>query len=147
MINSQVDLFNAAQIFDRWVVILSSDKDFAKAKASAVEIAKASKTPFSMNGMIYDKKGLRLPDNYEDEVLAGSYILRRHNTTSVNNEVIENHISIENSADYGFDPDNFIVVGMIAETPEEAEREIVRFKPFAPKVRAIKAAIYMGCMH
>ena len=146
-ISRQVDIFNAAQIFDRWVVVLSSHKDFAKARASALTISKSSKIPFSMNELIYDKQGLRLPDNHEDEVLAGTYILRRHNSSQVGKEVVENHISIENSADYGFEQGNLIVVGKIAESADKAQREVARFKPFAPDAYAAKAEIYMGCMH
>ena len=144
----QVDLFNVSQIEDRWVVILSVYRDFPAAKADAERIAKASGVPFSMNGMIYDQKGLRYPDDFEDEVFAGLYVSRRQNGTEINGEFVEQHLSVEKSEDYeGFAPGYYMVVGCIAESAQEAKERVAHFKASAPDAYVKKAEIYLGCMH
>ena len=147
-IGRQVDINNISQIEDRWVVILSAYKDFKPAKADAERIAKASGVPFSMNGMIYDKKGLRFPDNYEDEVFAGVYISRRFNGTEINGTVVEQNISIEKSDDYqGFAPGYYIVVGCIAESADEGQAQAAKYKKHAPSTYVKKTELFLGCMH
>lgn len=147
-IGRQVDINNVSQIEDRWVVILSVYKSFPKAKADAERIAKASGVLFSMNGMIYDKKGLRYPDNYEDEVFAGTYVARRYNGASKGEEVVEQHISIEKSDDYqGFAPGFYIVVGSIAESADEGRAQVARYKKHAPDTYVKKTELFFGCMH
>jgi hypothetical protein len=145
----QVDIHNMSQIEDRWVVILGAHKDFHQAKADAERIARASGVPFSMNGMIYDKKGLRFPDNYEDEVFAGGYLARRFNSTLVGEEEVEEHVSVEKSEEYqGFAPGYYIVVGSVAETSEKARTMVVeQFRKLAPKAYVKKTEVYLGCMH
>lgn len=147
-IGRQVDLFDVSQIEDRWVVILSVYKDFPAAKADAERLAKASGMPFSMNGMIYDKKGLHYPDDYEDEVFAGLYVSRRHNGAEIAGEFVEQHLSVEISDDYqGLVPGYYIVVGCIAESAEEGDKWVAQFKSSAPDVYVKKTEIYLGCMH
>ncbi len=147
-VGRQVDINNVSQIEDRWIVILSVYKNFHQAKAEAERIAKASGVPFSMNGMIYDKKGLRFPDNYEDEVFAGTYIARRHNGTEVKGTVFEQNISIEKSDDYqGFAPGYYIVVGSIAESADEGKAQTAKYKKHAPGTYVKKTELFLGCMH
>ncbi len=135
------------QICDRWVVILGTSKDFKEAKADAQKWSKSSGVPFSMNGMIFDRKGLRLPDDDSDEMWAGCYFLRRHNMTSTGT-FSEQHISIEKSEAYdGFAKGYYMIVGHIAETAHEAEKMAAFFKPHAQTTDVKKARIYMGCMH
>lgn len=147
-IGRQVDINNVSQIEDRWIVILSVYKKFHQAKADAERIAKASGMLFSMNGMIYDKKGLRYPDNFEDEVFAGVYVARRYNGASKGEEVFEQHISIEKSDDYqGFAPGYYIVVGCIAESADEGKAQVAKFKKHAPDTNVKKTELFVGCMH
>lgn len=147
-IGRQVDLYNVSQIEDRWVVILSVYKDFPAAKADAERLAKASGVPFSMNGMIYDQKGLRYPDDFEDEVFAGQYVSRRQNGTEIAGEFVEQHLSVELSDDYqGFAPGYYMVVGCIAESAEEGKAKVAQFKSSAPDAYVKKTEIYLGCMH
>jgi hypothetical protein len=147
-IGRQVDINNISHIEDRWIVILSVYKNFHQAKADAGRIAKASGVPFSMNGMIYDKKGLRFPDNYEDEVFAGTYVARRFNGTEVNGNAVEQNISIEKSDDYqGFASGYYIVVGCIAESADEGKAQAAKYKKHAPGTYVKKTELYLGCMH
>jgi hypothetical protein len=143
------DLFltsELAQIKDRWVVILGAYKKFDEAKADGQKAAKGSRIPFSLRGMIYDKKGLRLPDNHEDELYAGQYVLRSSNYFSEDGKEAENYISVEKSDDYeGFADGFYITVGFIAESADEAEKKAAEFKKFAPGTYVKKTKIFMGC--
>jgi hypothetical protein len=143
------DLFQItelSQIKDRWVVILGAYKKFTDAEAEAQKVAKATSTMFSLRGMIHDAKGLHMPDDLEDEVYAGQYVLRSRNELYDGDLVSENHISVEDSSGYeGFEPGYFIPVGFIAETAEEAEKQAAIFKKHAPGTYVKKTEIYMGC--
>jgi len=134
---------------DRYVVILGSYKDFHEAKRKAEGIARSSKVPFSMQGMIYDKKrGLILPDDDSDPTYAGSYIHRRFNTGASDLDVDTEFISIERSEAYdGFNPDYYIIVGGIYPTAKEAAKSVKRFSKTAPEAYSKKTRIYLGCIH
>lgn len=143
------DLFQStelSQIKERWVVILGAYKKFKEAQAEARKVAKATGTTFTLRGMIHDKKGLRMPDDLEDEVYAGQYVQRRGNDWAEGEKVFENHISVEMSAGYdGFEPGYYIPVGFIAETAAEAEKQAAVFKKHAPGTYVKKTEIFMGC--
>ena len=143
------DLFQStelSQFEDRWVVILGAYKNFEEAKSEAVKVAEATDTLFTLRDMIYDEKGLRYPDDFDDEVYAGQYAPRTSNYWSVGEEAIEKHISVEMSSGYeGFEPGYFIGVGMIAETPEEAAKMADQLKKHAPGTYVKKTVIFYGC--
>jgi hypothetical protein len=143
------DIFNItelSQFMDRWVVILGAFKDFDAAKADAVRVAEATKTTFTLRGMIHDEKGLRMPDDFEDEIYAGQYVLRAGNMWFEGEKEFENHISVEDSSGYeGFEPGFFISVGFIAESAEEAEKKVEEFKKHSPGTYAKQTVIFMGC--
>jgi len=143
------DLFQSTELSqykDRWVVILGAYQKFEQADAEARKVAKVTKTPFSLRGMIYDVKGLRMPDDFEDEVYAGQYVQRRSNSIYEGETVVENHISVEDSSAYeGFKPGYFIGVGFIAESADEAAKQAAVFKKHAPGTYVKKTAIFMGC--
>lgn len=136
------------QTKDRWVVILGVYKKFAEAKSDAQKFARACKVPFSMNGMIFDQKGLRFPDDLDDPVWAGEYLARRGNTGSIDGREVDEHISVERSDGYeGFAKGYYIVVGFIAETKESGLAQGERFKAFSKDTYVKKTRIYLGCMH
>lgn len=143
------DLFRATELSqykDRWVVILGAYKNFEQAEAEAKNVAKATNTRFSLRGMIHDKKGLRMPDDFEDEVYAGQYVQRSSNEWFEGETQIMNHISVEDSSGYeGFEPGYFIGVGFIADTPAQAAEKAAEFKKHAPGTYVKKAVIFMGC--
>lgn len=151
-LTTEIDLYDAAGPSelpqDRWVVILGAYKNFPEAKTDALAAAKATKVPFSMNGMVFDKKGLHLPEDSEDVAFAGEYLLRRFNATTIKDEEVLNHISVEKSEAYeGFEPGYYIVVGNIAETAEAAEKQLEKFKVVAKTAYVKKTKIFLGCMH
>ena len=135
---------------DKIVLILGSYTDFHEAQSQALAISRRAKTPFSMRGMLYDKKrGLIHPENDSNSPDAGSYILRRYNTTRLRGSDEESeYISIERSDAYpGFAPHIYIIVGGIYNNNKQASAALVRFKPLIPDVYTKKTKIYMGCMH
>jgi hypothetical protein len=136
------------KMLPRWVIILGAYKTFAEAKADAEKFARASKVPFTMNGMIFDKKGLRYPDNFDDPVWAGEYLARRGNFGWSKNGELTEHLSVERSEGYeGFAKNLYIVVGAISETKADGLAQEKRFKAFAPDTYVKKTRIYMGCLH
>lgn len=133
---------------NRWIVVLGTYQDFPEAKRDAETYAQAGGIPFSMNGMIFDQKGLHLPDNDPDQVYAGDYLLRRFNTANVGDEVVMEHLSVEKSGAYtGFPSEKYIIVASIAESSKEGSRMLKRFKGIAPKAYVKKTRIFVGCMH
>lgn len=132
---------------NRWLVVLGTYKDFQEAKHDAEAYAKTSGIPFSMDGKIFDEKGLRLPENPADQMYAGDYLLRRFNTTNIGGQVITEYISIEKSGAYaGFSPNKYIIVASVADTSNEATVLLKRLKPIAPKAYVKKTPIFLGCM-
>ena len=135
---------------DRLIVLLGSFKDFKEAQQHVHAISRTSGTPVSLEGKIYDKKrGLIVPDDDPDETYAGSYILRRYNTTQLGNARTESEfISIECSDAYpGLRPGYYIIVGGIYGETGEAKKALARFKPVTADAEIRKTQIYMGCMH
>ncbi|MEY4484575.1 MAG: hypothetical protein RL693_2027 [Verrucomicrobiota bacterium] len=133
---------------NRWLVVLGSYQDFPEAKRDAESYAKASGVPFSMNGMVFDQKGLHLPDNDPDQIYAGDYLLRRFNTASLGDQVLMEHLSIEKSGSYaGFPSGHYIIVASVAGSPKEASLCLKRFKKIAPNAYVKKTPIFLGCMH
>src|SRR5690606_12597384 len=118
---------------NRWVVILSAYPGFAEAQADAEKIAKAGKIPFSMEGRILDKKrGLIYPDNFDYPTFAGAYVARRYHTTYLLDKETE-YLSIERSDGYeGFRKGYYIVVAGIYTSQADANKQVARFKKWAP---------------
>lgn len=135
---------------DRLIVILGNYADFEEAKTRAQAISKASGTPFSLQGKIYDKKrGLILPDNDPDTIYAGSYLFRRTNTMQLNGQGEETeYISIERSDAYpGLRRGYYIIVGGLYDSAKEAAKALSHYKLPAADAYAKKTQVYMGCMH
>ncbi|CAN5820743.1 hypothetical protein BH11VER1_BH11VER1_35070 [soil metagenome] len=133
---------------NRWLVVLGTYEDFPAAKHDAEAYAKAIGTPFSMSGMVFDEKGLHLPNNDPDQIYAGDYLLRRFNTASIGDVVVQEHLSIEKSGAYaGFSPGDYLIVASVAESAKEASLLLKRVKPSAPRAFVKKTLIFLGCMH
>ncbi len=135
---------------NRFVVILSAYKSFAAAKADATRIAKASHIPFSMEGRVYDsRRGLIYPLDFDDEVWAGEYVARRYDTTVLPGQETETqYLSVERSDGYtGFEPGYYIVIAGIQPSRWAAQRQLTRFKSWAPTGYVKQTRIYLGCMH
>ena len=58
------------------------------------------------------------------------------------------YISVEKSEAYpGLPKGNYIAVAAISNSNDQAEKELLKFQPFAPKAYVAKTEIYMGCIH
>jgi hypothetical protein len=143
------DLFQSTELSmyeDRWVVILGTHKKFEDAKAEAMKVAEAIQVHFTLRDMIFDSKGLRYPDDFEDEVFAGQYVQRSNNYWSEGDETMESFISVEMSSGYeGFEPGHYMGVASIAESPEDAAKLVEQVKEHAPGAHVKKALMYFGC--
>ena len=132
------------------MVILSVYKSFAEAREDAEKIGKAAKTPFSMEGRVFDKKrGLIYPDNFDDEVFRGQYVARRyHQTVLKGSDNEREYLSVERSDGYdGFKKGYYIVVAGVHDNSAAATAQTSKFTAWAPTAYARKTRIYMGCMH
>jgi hypothetical protein len=149
---AEVDLYEMAEMLDenvdRWIVILGSHSTFEAAKQQAEDLAKKSKVPFTMKGMVYDAEGLHYPKDFEDEVYAGKSISRRGNATIIGEAEVDHFLSVEKSDDYkDFTPGRYIIVGNIAATAEEGARQVEAFKKVAPDAYAKVTKVFIGCDH
>ncbi len=135
------------QMETRWVVILSATKSFDEARQDAVKFSKAAGIPFSMRGLVFDKKkGLCYPADVEPDHLAGAYLPRIHNLVDEDGKTLEAFISIEKSADYpGFVPGYYIVVAGVEESAAAAASAVKSFTKIAPSPYFKKTKVYMGC--
>ena len=130
----------------RWIIILGSYKDFEQAHKQGLTISHASKVPFSMQGLTYDKKvGVVFSGDHPD---AGTYIARRDHTRILNEGGESGYISIERSDGYqGFAPGYYIIVGGIYSDRKESRTSLARFQAIIPDAYIKKSKIYMGCLH
>jgi hypothetical protein len=137
-----------SQIYDKYLVILCAERDFDAARREAERVSTDSGVQFSMNGRIWDaNRGLILPDVCDDPSYCGEYVPRRHNELHLIINPV-GYISVEKSEAYPhLLKGNYIALAAICDSNEEAEQELGRFRPFAPKAYVAKIEIYMGCIH
>jgi hypothetical protein len=138
----EVDAFIRLQTHDKYLVILCAEREFSSAKQEAERVSMLSGVQFSMNGNVWDSnRGLILPEE-------GEYASRRYNELDLTTTNPVGYISVEKSGAYPHLPkDHYIAIAAICNSNEEAEQELLKFKPFAPKAYVAKTEIYMGCIH
>lgn len=136
-----IDASIKAQTQPQWLLILNAEPDFHAAKREAERASHLSGVRFSMDGKVFDKgRGLILPDNAEDGVYAGEYVLRRYH--------LDGHLSIEKSDAYrNLKKGYYIVLGGIYDSSRDAQNDLRRFQKIAPSAYIARTEIYMGCMH
>jgi hypothetical protein len=102
-----------------------------------------------MRGHVWDaNRGLILPSDCEDPMYCGEYAPRRYNELDLTKSHPVGYISIEKSEAYPhLQKDYYIALAAIRDSHEEAEKELLEFRPFAPKAYVAKTEIYMGCIH
>lgn len=145
----EVDADISPQIYDKYLVILCAERDFNSAKREAEKVSTASGVQFSMNGRIWDsRRGLILPDDCGDPIYCGEYLLRRYNELDLAATNPVGYISVEKSEAYPrLQEGYYIALAAICASHEEAEKEVLKFRQFAPKAYVAKTEIYMGCIH
>ena len=146
--SEDVDALIRSQTYEKHLVILCEERDFFTAQLEAQRVSLASGVQFSMNGHVWDsKRGLILPDVCGDPVYCGEYLPRRYNELHLFMNPV-GYISVEKSGAYPhLEKGYYIALAAIRDSNEEAEQELLKFKPFAPKAYIAKTEIYMGCIH
>jgi hypothetical protein len=145
----QTDVENPSEVRDKYLVILCAEREFSSAKQEAERVSMLSGVQFSMNGNVWDSnRGLIIPDDCRDPIYCGEYVARRYNELDLTAANPVGYISVEKSEAYPrLQKGYYIALGAICDSNEEAERELLKFKPFAPKAYVAKTEIYMGCIH
>ena len=138
----EIDPSVASQVQDKYLVILCAERDFSFVKREAEKVSIASGVQFSMNGNIWDsQRGLISPD-------AEEYVLRCYNELDLTAENPAGYVSVEKSEAYPHLPSGYyIALAAICELDEEAQKELLKFRVFAPNAYVAKTQIYMGCIH
>jgi hypothetical protein len=145
----EVDADIPSQVRDKYLIILCEEREFSSAKQGAERVSALSGVQFSMHGRVWDpNRGLILPDDCQDPIYCGEYVARRYNELDFTAMNPVGYISIEKSEGYphlraGY----YIALAAICDSQEEAQNELLKFKPFAPKAYVAKTEIYMGCIH
>jgi hypothetical protein len=145
---NEIDAFVRSQTYDKYLIILCAEREFSTSKQEAERVSGLAGVPFSMNGRVWDpNRGLILPDVCDDPSYCGEYLPRRYNELHLTDNSV-GYISVEKSEAYpGLPNGNYIAVAAILSSNDEAEKELLKFKPFAPKAYVAKTEIYMGCIH
>jgi hypothetical protein len=145
----EADIENPSEVRDKYLVILCAEREFSSAKQEAERVSMLSGVQFSMNGNVWDSnRGLIIPDDCRDPIYCGEYVARRYNELDLTAANPVGYISVEKSEAYPrLQKGYYIALGAICDSNEEAERELLKFKPFAPKAYVAKTEIYMGCIH
>jgi len=147
--SDDVGTFIRSQTHDKYLVILCAEPEFSSASREAERVSMLSGVQFSMNGRVWDpNRGLILPDVCDDPVYCGEYLPRRYNELDLTATNPVGYISVEKSEAYQYLPKGYyIALAAVCDPNEEAEQELLKFKPFAPKAYVAKTEIYMGCIH
>jgi hypothetical protein len=146
----EVDTEIPSEIRDKYLVILCAEREFSSAKQEAERVSMLSGVQFSMNGNVWDaNRGLILPDDCRDPIYCEEYVPRRYNELHLFTALDPvGYISVEKSEAYShLEKGYYIALAAICDSNEEAEQELLKFKPFAPKAYVAKTEIYMGCIH
>jgi hypothetical protein len=145
----EVDAEISSEVRDKFLVILCAEREFGSAKREAERVSGLAGVSFSMNGKVWDSnRGLILPDNCQDPIYCGEYLPRRYNELDLTAADPVGYISVEKSEAYtGLPKGKYIAVAAISNSNDEAEKELLKFKPFASKAYVAKTEIYMGCIH
>jgi hypothetical protein len=139
----------SSEVRDKYLVILCAEREFSSAKQEAERVSQLSGVQFSTRGHVWDSnRGLILPDDCEDPIYRGEYALRRYNELDLTEGHPVGYISVEKSTAYpDLQKDYYIALAAICDSNEDADKELLKFKPFSPKAYVAKTEIYMGCIH
>jgi len=145
----EADIENPSEVRDKYLVILCAERELSSAKQEAERIGMLSGVQFSMNGNVWDSnRGLIIPDDCRDPIYCGEYVARRYNELAVTAANSVGYISVEKSEAYPrLQKGYYIALGAICDSQEDAEKELRKFRRFAPKAYVAKTEIYMGCIH
>ena len=143
---NEVDAELSSEVRDKYLIVLCAERDFSSTKQEAERLSQLSGLQFSMRGHVWDSnQGLILPDDCDDPMYCGEYALRRYNELDLTAAKHVGYISIEKSEAYPhLQKGYYIALAAICDSFEDAEKELSKFKPFAPKAYVARTEIYMG---
>ena len=126
------------------VVILGSLRSCEAALKLGARLAAQTGVPFSRRGLVCDKRrGLIWPDDFSDEMYAGSYWGRRYADCGEGETAC---ISVERAEFYGFRKGLYILVGGLF-GDDELAAALARYRRTVPGAYAKKTTLYLGCIH
>jgi hypothetical protein len=124
-----------SEVRDKYLIILCEEREFGSAKQETERVSMLSSVQFSMHGSVWDSnRGLILPDDCEDPIYCGEYASRRYNELDLTAPHPVGYISVEKSEAYPhLQEGHYIALAAICDSHDDAEKELLKFKPFAPK--------------
>lgn len=127
------------------LLIVGSHGSYRDALAAAKAFGTTSGIAYDSRGMIYDaKRGLILPDDSDDDVLAGQYVRRRYDTCGRGSTPC---VTVERSEAYeGFRPGLYIVVAGVG-SGAEADERLKLARKIVPSAYIKQTTLYLGCIH
>lgn len=125
-----------------YVVVTDTGTNYYRLKEKMENIRESLNIPIDTLGRYYNtvKDLIALPDNDSDEIYAGDYFPRRYPS---------NFLSLEYMTFYSR-PSSKNTIALIAgiyENKSSADSALNILKPVKSNAFAIKASIYVGCMH
>jgi hypothetical protein len=125
-----------------FIVVADTGTDYYQLREKMLSIHQALNTPIDTMGRYYNKAKdlIALPDNDSDEIYAGDYFPRRYPT---------NFLSLEYMVFYkpASDKNTIALISGIYDNKKSADSALMILKPVQDNAFAIKASIYVGCMH
>jgi hypothetical protein len=94
-----------------------------------------------MNRSYHPEKGIVVNDDDEDEIYRGEYYPRRSSGNFVSIEMKDAFMDNEK------DPMRMLIISNIFENASQADSVLNIAKADFPSARAVKAELFMGCMH
>lgn len=129
------------------IVVFGLSRSYEGTRENAMRVARESGIPFSDRGLVFDgEKGLRWPDDYEDDMWAGGYFQRRSNWCG--RDAADGCISVELSERYdGLPAGYFVAVALVDGDAASVKSRLAELAPVAPDAYAVATRVYVGCLH
>ncbi|MEO3405391.1 hypothetical protein AAFN85_15885 [Mucilaginibacter sp. CAU 1740] len=126
---------------DYYVVVADTGLNYYTLRDRMFDLSRNAGLTIDTGGQYYDKQKdmIRLPDNDEDEVLAGEYVMRRYPSKTLSLEYLASYK--DNSAEK-----TIALVTGIYENKASADSALEALQP-SKTAFAIKSHIYIGCIH
>ncbi|SEO47663.1 hypothetical protein SAMN05192574_108221 [Mucilaginibacter gossypiicola] len=125
---------------DYYVVIADTGLNYYSLRDKMFELNHATGVGIDTMDQYYDKQKdlIKLPDNYDDDILAGQYVMRRYPSKTLSLEYLQ---SYKNDSDKKM----IALVTGIYENKSSADSALKALQPIS--ALSIKSKIYIGCIH
>lgn len=125
---------------DYYVVVADTGLNYYSLRDKMFELNHATGLVIDTMDQYYDKQKdlIKLPDNYEDDILAGQYVMRRYPSKTLSLEYLDS---------YKIDSEKKMIalVTGIYENKSSADSALKALQPIS--AFSIKSKIYIGCIH